>query len=229
MTKKVLVIGAAGDVGQGIVAAAAVRGWRVIAAGRTLATLEAICAENPGVAPLQGDVGSPGTAGELLQAANAQLGGLDAVVVSVNAPASFRPLFENDEDSLVALFRSNIISHFNAARAALEVLPDDGVLVGLGGGMADWVPPNGTHQSIVQAGLRNFYRGLAKEYRDRNVRQMQIVSMVNGASKRDRAEESWLTDRECGEHVCAIVADPAAFKGPVVVLKSREEVGRPSA
>jgi NAD(P)-dependent dehydrogenase (short-subunit alcohol dehydrogenase family) len=229
MTKRLLVIGAAGDVGQGIVAVAAQRGWQVVAAGRTQAKLDEIAAQHPGVAVLVGDVGSPEAAKALLEAAAAKLGGLDAAVVSVNAPASFRPLFENDEAGLVALFRSNIVSHFNAAKAALDVLPTDGVLLGLGGGMADWVPPHGTHQSIVQAGLRNFYRGLAREFRDRIVRQMQIVSMVNGASKRDVAQENWLTDLECGTHACAILADPAAFKGPVVVLKARDEVGRPSA
>ncbi|MEY2928205.1 MAG: hypothetical protein RL367_2682 [Pseudomonadota bacterium] len=228
MSKKLLVIGAAGDVGQGIVAVAAKRGWQIAAAGRTQAPLETIAARHSNVRALVGDVGSPQAATMLVGAAKVALGGLDAVIVSVNAPASFRPLFDNDEDSLVALFRSNIVSHFNAAKAALDALPADGVLLGMGGGMADWVPPHGTHQSIVQAGLRNFYRGLAKEYRDRIVRQMQIVSMVNGESKRDVAQDSWLTDLECGEHACAIVENPAGFKGPVVVLKSRDEVGVPS-
>lgn len=223
---RILVIGAAGDVGQGIVAAANARGWQVVAAGRTKAKLDALAAQYPGVIPLVGDVGSPEAAAALMQLANAALGGLDGVVVSVNAPASFRPLFDNDEESLVALFRSNIVSHFHAAKAALDVLAPDGVLLGLGGGMADWVPPNGTHQSIVQAGLRNFYRGLAKEFRDRNIRQMQIVSMVNGPSKREIAQESWLTDLECGAHACAILHNPGAFKGPVVVLKTREDVGK---
>jgi NAD(P)-dependent dehydrogenase (short-subunit alcohol dehydrogenase family) len=228
MTKRLLVIGAAGDVGQGIVSAASARGWRVAAAGRSLAKLEPLATRHLGISVIAGDLGSPETAAALMQEANAALGGLDAVVVSVNAPASFRPLFDNDEDSLVELFRSNIVSHFHAAKSALDVLPMDGVLLGMGGGMADWVPPNGTHQSIIQAGLRNFYRGLAKEFRDRIVRQMQIVSMVNGFSKRDVAEESWLTDYECGTHACAILDNPGAFKGPVVVLKARDEVGRPA-
>jgi NAD(P)-dependent dehydrogenase (short-subunit alcohol dehydrogenase family) len=227
MTKRVLVIGGGGDVGQGIVAAAVARQWNVVAAGRTASKLESVAERHPGVHVLVGDVATPLAAATLMTAAKGALGGLDAVIVSVNAPASFRPLFENDEDSLIALFRCNIVSHFNAAKAALEFLSADGVLLGMGGGMADWVPPNGTHQSIVQAGLRNFYRGLAKEYRDRTVRQMQIVSMVNGESKRDVAQESWLTDRECGDHACAIVENPDAFKGPVVVLKVREEVGKP--
>jgi NAD(P)-dependent dehydrogenase (short-subunit alcohol dehydrogenase family) len=223
--KKVLVIGASGDVGQGIVAAAASRRWVIGAAGRTETKLKAVAVRHSGVVPLVGDVGSLRAAAKLVAESFAALGGLDAVIVSVNQPASFRPLFENDEESLVTLFRSNVITHFHAAKAALDALPADGVLLGMGGGMADWVPPNGTHQSIAQAGLRNLYRGLAKEYRDRFVRQMQIVSMVNGDSKREVAQESWLTDRECGEHACAIVDQPTEFMGPVVVLKSREEVG----
>jgi NAD(P)-dependent dehydrogenase (short-subunit alcohol dehydrogenase family) len=227
--KRVLVIGASGDVGQGIVSVASARGWQVAAAGRTAVKLGAIAGRVKGVVPVVGDVASPEAAAVLVAEAKALLGGLDAVVVSVNAPASFRPLFENDEESLVALFRSNIVSHFNVAKAALDAMPREGVLLGMGGGMADWIPPNGTHQSIVQAGLRNFYRGLAKEYRDRIVRQMQIVSMVNGESKRDVAEESWLTDLECGEHACAIIERPSEFKGPVVVLKARAEVGRADA
>lgn len=225
MNKKLLVVGASGDVGQGIVAAAAARGWQIVACGRTQAKLDGIAAQYEGVTALQGDLGTSESASELMLAAKTVLGALDAVVVSVNAPVKFLPLFDQDEASLVALFRSNIVSHFIAAKAALDVLPEDGVLLGLGGGMADFVPPNGAHQSMVQAGLRNIYRGLAKENKTRVIRQMQIVSMVNGESKRERAEESWLTDRECGEHACAIMERPDQFKGPIVMLKSREGVG----
>lgn len=227
--KKLLVIGAAGDVGQGIVAAAMARGWRVAGSGRSRARLDALAAQHGGMMAIAGDVGSPESAATLMEQARQSLGGLDGVVVSVNAPAGFRPLFENDEDSLVALFRSNIVSHFHAAKAALAALPAGGALLGLGGGMADWVPPQGAHLSMMQAGLRNFYRGLVKEYPDRIVRQMQIASMVNGASKREIAQASWLTDLECGTHACAILDNPEAFKGPIVVLKSRDEVGLPPA
>ena len=229
MSKKLLVIGGSGDVGQGIVVAAASRGWQIVASGRTQAKLDVIAARHSGVTALQGDVGSPESAAELIQSAKSSMGGLDAVVISVSAPVTFQPLFDLDEASLVDLFRSNIMSHIITAKAALEVLTDDGILLGLGGGLADFVPPGGAHQSMIQAGLRNIYRGLARENKTRIIRQMQIVSMVNGESKRERAEESWLTDRECGEHVCAIVERPTEFKGPVVVLKSREGVGVPDS
>ena len=54
-----------------------------------------------------------------------------------------------------------------------------------------------------------------------------VVSMVNGESKRDRAEPDWLTDVEVGRHVCAILDAPGAFPGPILQLKSRDQVGRP--
>lgn len=228
MQKRLLIIGASGDVGRGIAEAALARGWRVVAAGRSQAKLDELKAEFSGIVPIAGDVGSLSSAAALMQRAKAGLGEIDAVVVSVNAPAHMCPLFDNDEDSLVHLFRSNVVSHFHAAKTVLDALPKDGVLLGIGGGMADWVPRNGSHQSIMQAGLRNFYRGLAREFPNRMIRQMQIASMVNGKSKRAIAQESWLTDRDCGEHACAILDNPAAFDGPIVVLKDHEGVGRPS-
>ena len=130
-------------------------------------------------------------------------------------------------DDFVGGRHLEVFGHHGAA-LQLDQFPY-GVLLGLGGGLADFVPPGGAHQSMIQAGLRNIYRGLARENKTRIIRQMQIVSMVNGESKRERAEESWLTDRECGEHVCAIVERPTEFKGPVVVLKSREGVGVPDS
>ena len=51
--------------------------------------------------------------------------------------------------------------------------------------------------------------------------------MVNGESKRASADPAWLTDVEVGRHVCAVLADPAAFPDPVTALKSRDQVGRP--
>jgi NAD(P)-dependent dehydrogenase (short-subunit alcohol dehydrogenase family) len=226
MNKKLLVIGASGDVGQGIIAAAASRGWQIVASGRTQAKLDGIAAQHQGVTALHGDVGTPESAAKLMDAAKAAMSGLHAVVVSVSAPVTFQPLLDQNEESIVSLFRHNIVSHLHAAKAALDALPEDGILLGLGGGLADFVPPGGAHQSMIQAGLRNIYRGLARESKARIIRQMQIVSMVNGMSKRDRAEESWLTDRECGEHVCAILDQPDKFKGPIIALKSREGVGQ---
>ena len=79
----------------------------------------------------------------------------------------------------------------------------------------------------MRAAQRMLYRGLAREQREgAAIRELIIVSMVNGQSKRDRAQPDWVTAIEVGQQVCAILADPDLFPGPVLDLKSREQVGR---
>jgi NAD(P)-dependent dehydrogenase (short-subunit alcohol dehydrogenase family) len=79
-SKRVLVVGAAGDVEQGIVAEALQSGWRVIAAGRTKERLEALDALGGGVqqlATVVGDLGSEAGAAALWTAAETCFEGID--------------------------------------------------------------------------------------------------------------------------------------------------------
>jgi len=48
--------------------------------------------------------------------------------------------------------------------------------------------------------------------------------MVNGASTRDRAQPEWLSDDEIGQYVRGLVVAPGKFPGPIVVLKSRDQI-----
>jgi hypothetical protein len=61
--------------------------------------------------------------------------------------------------------------------------------------------------------------------RGAEIRELMIVSMVNGESSRQHAKPEWLSDIEIGRHVCAILDAPANFPGPILQLKSREQVG----
>ena len=82
--------------------------------------------------------------------------------------------------------------------------------------------------SMSQAALRMMYRGLAKErVEGAKLRELMIVSMVAGRSNREEAPEEWITDREVGLHVCAILDEPERFPGPVLQLRSRSQVGQP--
>jgi hypothetical protein len=84
------------------------------------------------------------------------------------------------------------------------------------------------HVSMSQAAQRMLYRGLGRERREgAEIRELMIVSMVNGESSRQHAKPEWLSDIEIGRHVCAILDAPASFPGPILQLKSREQVGRP--
>jgi NAD(P)-dependent dehydrogenase (short-subunit alcohol dehydrogenase family) len=228
MNKHILVVGASGDVGQGIVEAAVNQGWTVAAGGRDLSKLNSVSSRfaDGQVRAIKGSLASPDEACRLINEAKADLGQLDAVVVSVNAPNVSRALVDWDIEDLISVFHSNLFTHFHSAKAVLTRLPKDTMLLGIGGGTADFVRADRAQISMAQAALRVMYRGLAKENPGRLIRQLQIVAMVNGESTRAQADASWLKDIEVGRHACAIIERPAEFSGPIVVLNSREQIGK---
>jgi NAD(P)-dependent dehydrogenase (short-subunit alcohol dehydrogenase family) len=223
--KRLLVVGAGGDIGQGIVRAAADSDWRVVAAGRNSERLDRLRETN--VAAVSGDLGTEEGAAALWQAACSVWGGLDGVVVTVNAPNQPKPLLQHSTAELRDLFHSNLLTHFIAAKTFIPLLAPDGVYVGIGGGTADFIIPQLTQVSMAQAALRMMYRGVVRENRDGPpIRELMIASMVNGPRTREHAAPSWITDLEVGKHVCAILSEPARFPGPILKLQDREQVAR---
>jgi NAD(P)-dependent dehydrogenase (short-subunit alcohol dehydrogenase family) len=225
-----LVVGAGGDVGKGLVAAALRSGRRVVAAGRDPGRLEGLrtLADGAALALVQGDLASETAALRLWEAARLPFGAIADVVVSVNAPNVSRPLLVRDADDLAAVFAGNVLTHFNAVKVFQPRLPAAGLLIGIGGGTADFILPGLAPVSMGQAALRMLYRGLARECRaGAGVRELMIVAMVAGESNRAAARADWLTDLEVGTHVCAILDAPDQFGGPVLHLRSRAQVGLP--
>lgn len=230
----ILVIGATGDVGRGIVEVLLEKGHRVAAAARRAGRLEVLANElgHPeALVIVPGSLASDDEAEELRREVQRRLSPLEGVVVSVNAPRqSMGPILDKTTEELTSLVRQDLISHFTAARAFLPALAEGGTYVGIGGGTADFLMPDGVYMSLGQAGLRMMYRGIAKEQGERPVhlRELILASVVNGASTRDRADPLWVTDREIGEHVAAILADPAAFPETVQRISRRDSSGRPT-
>jgi NAD(P)-dependent dehydrogenase (short-subunit alcohol dehydrogenase family) len=225
-----LVIGAAGDVGQGIVDEALASGRQVIACGRNGEKLERMAARHPGrpIACVAGDIATESGAAALWAAAAKEFGGIDSVVVSVSAKHKRQPLMEWSAADLCGSLASEIGLHFIAVKVFVPRLPESGLFLGLGGGTADFIIPKMAHVSMSQAAQRMLYRGLARERRAGvEIRELMIVSMVNGESSRQHAKPEWLSDTEIGRHVCAILDAPANFPGPILQLKSREQVGHP--
>jgi len=227
-----LVIGASGDVGQGVVEKALGKGWTVAAAGRTeekLLALDKRLGSPKNLRLVPGDIGDESGATALLEKAKASLGTIDAVVVAVNAPNTAKPLLDWTIPEFIKLLRDNLVSHFIAAKTFIPHLADGGIFIAIGGGTADFVIAGMGHLSIVQAAERMMIRALAKEHRGKttHLRELMIISMVNGASTREQAAADWLTDTEIGEHITSIIARPAEFPGPILSLKSRDQVGVP--
>lgn len=224
-----LVIGAAGDVGQGLVAEGLASGRRVVAAGRNADKLLRVAARHPGadLAIVVGDIGSEAGAAALWDKA-AAAGSIDAVVVSAGSVSKMQALMAWSAEELLDSLANNLLVHFIAAKTFLPRLPEAGMFIGIGGGTADFIFPKMAHMSMAQAALRMMYRGLARERRDgAQIRELMIVSMVNGESTRDTAKPDWVTEMDVGRHVCAILDAPACFPEAVLQLKSRAQAGQP--
>jgi NAD(P)-dependent dehydrogenase (short-subunit alcohol dehydrogenase family) len=230
--KSALVIGATGDVGRGIVRALLERGHRVAAAARDPARLDALIAElgrPPGLLAVPGSLESDERAAKMLEDTRAGSAAIHAVIVAVNAPRRPAALFTHSSDSLTALIRGDLITHYTAARTFVPALAPGGVFVGIGGGSCDFILSGGVAQSVAQAALRMLYRGIAHELAALpvHVKELIIASVVNGAGARDHADPSWVTDSEVGRQVAAIVEDPASYPAPVLRIARRDGSGQP--
>ena len=226
--KRLLVLGACGDIGQGIARGAHGRGYRVIAADRNADRLTRYDAT--GIATVVGDLGSEEAATALWDAAQIPFGGVDAVAIAVNAPNATKTLLEFSAAEMAEVYATNLLTHFNAIKAMLPRLADDGIFIGIGGGTADFILPKMAQLSMLQAAQRMMYKGFAKERKaGAQIRELMLISMINGERKRDIAEPHWVMDTEVGDHVCAIIEDPDTFAGPILRLESREQIGKPEA
>jgi NAD(P)-dependent dehydrogenase (short-subunit alcohol dehydrogenase family) len=230
--KAVVVIGATGDVGRGIVAVLVEHGHTVVAVARNPQRLIDLAAElgNPAnLHTISGSVTDDESAAALLLAVQVVLPVVDAVVVSVNGARKPAPLLTHSPTALAALINQDLITHYTAARAFAPALSAGGVLLGIGGGSCDFVLHEGVPQSVAQGGLRMLYRGLAHEFRDQplHIRELIIASVVNGLSTRAFADPLWVTEREVGQQVLAILENPAAFPDPILRIARRDRTGRP--
>lgn len=226
----VLVIGATGDVGRGIVAAALESGRKVVASGRNREKLDLVApgGNDGSLTRVVGDIGTEAAATELWNSAEKAAGQIGSVVVTVSTPMKKMSLTDWSIQDLDESIASNINLHLIAARVFQPRLPEGGLLIGIGGGAADFVIPKMVHASMIQAAQRMLYKGLCKERKSgAELRELIIVSMVAGESNRNHAQPDWLTDVEIGRHVCAILDEPESFSDSILYLKSRAQVGKP--
>lgn len=230
MEKRVLVIGATGDVGQGITEQLLRGGYGVIAAGRSMDRLRLLQGRLEPVGKLEvvaGSVENEESAARLVEEVRRSGHGLGGVVVSVNAPSQSMDLPSTSAGMLMEVLRSNLATHLVAAKAFIPVLPAGALYLAIGGGMADLVVPGMGVLSMCQAAQRVMFKVLAEEMKGCGVRihELMLISMIAGESNRERAHPKWITDQDVGRHVTAILENPAWFPDPIITLKSRKDAG----
>jgi NAD(P)-dependent dehydrogenase (short-subunit alcohol dehydrogenase family) len=218
-----MVIGATGDVGYGVVAQSLRRDWTTTAVGRrpeALQRLSESVAES--TAPLDTVSASVTNSADLTRLRDMIAQAPDAsVVVTISQPWPATPAEELSRAALAEYFDAYLGAHLVTAQTLIPALRPGATYLGIGGGMADFVPTGLIPTSMAQAAQRMLFTGLHKAYRSTGVqvRELLVVSPVAGHSNREHADPTWLTDTDIGVRVCDIAARPDNFAGPIHYLK----------
>jgi len=222
------IIGATGLVGRGIARALHRAGWAVTAIGRDEQKLAALREQLDGQATtvlgsVAGDSAASRTASQVVEASPS----FDAVITTVNGPFSSQPAFEMTDETLAAFFQENVVTHHSAAKAFIPLLAKSGRYVSIGGGMADFIVPGTVGASVCQGAQRNLFRHLALEAEERGVSvvELMLYSHIVDPADEGHADPRGIRADEVGAHVLPILERPDEFKGPILTLKSRKQIG----
>jgi NAD(P)-dependent dehydrogenase (short-subunit alcohol dehydrogenase family) len=226
--KTIAVIGATGVVGRGIVQVLADAGHDLICVGRRATALDELARHHqasPGrVSTLAGNVGSKEDAQRLA----AVLGPRRPAVIINTISGAPKPasVFDLSVEQLDQVLHENLTGHLLAAQALLPILAPQSLYLGIGGGMADLIFPNCASISMNQAAQRVLYRYLAAESKNRPVaiRTLILQFMITPGDTTPEHPHS-ISAAQVGQHVAAIIADPARFEGPVLTLKNKQQIG----
>lgn len=217
MKAALIVLGATGAVGRGVVQAALDGGWPVIAIARDGAALDAL-RQHHGAADLitiSASVASEADAAQLgddLRALGRPLGG---VVATVCGGSKRGRLLDQPADFLRHTLDEDLLPHLAAARHLLPLLAasDRGggyVLIGGPGGENPWAGYG--HDSIAAAALRMLARVLHDEARAYPVRVQLLVvdSPLQTEANRKHACSQWPNALSVGRRALALIEHTAA-------------------
>lgn len=162
--KKVLVLGASGQLGRRISGLLADRGASLALAGRDPARLSEVAA----ALGLEGntlvhDLNGP-QPGAIVDRAVVMLGGLDGVVDAAGVVA-FGPTSEVSAAALSEVMNVNLVAPLEVFRAAIREMTEDGFLVAITGVVAEQPVANLAAYSSAKSGLSSALKAMARELR----------------------------------------------------------------
>lgn len=221
----VVVLGAGGDIGRGVVQAMLEAGRPVLAVDADETALEALRQRHPRAAlsTLVAAIASDGDASRLAASVRAHAGaGIAGVVASIAGRHDCARLLDQPADALRRTLDEDLLPQLFAARHLLPLLPTDAssgyVLIGGPGGDYPWAGYG--HCSIAAAALRMMVRVLHDETAGQGVR-VQLLALdapVQTEANAAHAGQAWPKAIAIGRRALAMLDAGRTPIPPVVRL-----------
>jgi len=228
-----LVLGGAGEVGEGITRALLEAGAAVAVASRDNARLSQLHDRLPvewdgRYVPIHGDIGTAAGATAVRDRVEFVCGRCDVVVASLGGWWQKAPLIFTDLKDWQAVMATNLTPHYLAATTFLPLIhkrPGSSFLF-ISGAAAEVPVPNAGLMSVAAHAQLMLMRVLASEHRHEPVR---INSLVIGtpviSRSRPDGDPDWLrAEEDVGRFVARLVSSADATRGEIIRLQSRAHV-----
>ncbi|UXI68566.1 SDR family NAD(P)-dependent oxidoreductase [Tahibacter amnicola] len=214
MKSSVVVIGATGGVGSGIIPPLLAAGHPVIAVSRNRENLLRL-AERLGhptsLTVLPASVESDEAGRDLSRQLREMRRRLAGIVVSISPPRTSGRLLDRDEVFLDDKLHANVVGHFIAARHLIPLLAEyspGALYLSIGSGAAEFPWAGYGHFSIANAALRMLARVVNEESRGLplRVQQLSLRGVVRTHLNDHCACTEWLDAEEVGRHIVDLLA-----------------------
>jgi NAD(P)-dependent dehydrogenase (short-subunit alcohol dehydrogenase family) len=230
--KVALVLGGAGEVGEGVTQALLAAGAIVAVSSRDNDRLSAlhdrIPAERDGqYVPIHGDVGTIEGARAVRDRVEFVCQRLDAVVVSIGEWWRKGPVIFSDLSDWNRVLAANLTPHYLAAATFIPMINKrpGSSLVFINSAAADVPVPNSGLASVAAHAQLMLMRVAASEHRHEPVRINALVVGTPVVSRsRPDGEPEWLTADEVGQYVTWLVSERSTMRGQIIRLNSRSQL-----
>lgn len=232
--KTIMVLGAAGGVGEGVVDELVRAGARVLAVSRAKTRLDQLAERLARPRQLElivGDVGSEAAASALFESVKRSAPRLDGAVASIGSWWQGPPLTGTALEDWNAVLTERLTSHFLAARYFIPFIAATsprGFYLGIGGSTAELPVPNSGPVSVASAAQVMLTKVLRAEASETGLRIQELMLWTTIATRihGGKVDPSWITPNDVGRHIIALMASEAAAREPIVHLRSRDAVGK---
>lgn len=210
--KNIVVLGAAGGVGEGIVRALLLQDATVYAAAQSQEKIDKLW-EYVGdlrtgkLITLKGTFREAAYAYRFQQNLLAQVKGVDAVVASMGSWCEGKRLLEVTVEEWAYVLQNNLTSHFLAIKYLVPLLTAGGKYVHINGFAAEIPYPKAAPIAMASAAQKSMVLTLAKELNGTGISVHELIlGPVNTRGSYHR-RPNWNTPEEVGEYVCGILTE----------------------